>query len=698
MLNAKTYIEISSLVMKSAGRLDDRLAELLKTKAGETIFGDHVDIYAVHNNNGFCGYNYWIDGSIVGQLHLATLTSGYFVIYKKIYSENEVNEIYDYYNKEGVYAYSSETLDGNPYQYNSINMDPISSFTNHIYNILYAEYDQAHTGMSETSRIKFLEDMLNGFLNNPAIEIGADKRRRDPALLNIVSEIHRVENDSVLKWNERQEIFKNLKVIRDKIVKTKSRVHHFDPLRYNVAIRLSDSKVKMELIKNRPMSNISGLMYKYTLGNLLWFLETVRSNLGYSIALAIYGPFTFYFITQPMNPHAMWAVGKVRDAYISTIKYLETGEDKKLSNIIKDKMHANASSDEVQDEVKDEISTTQAAPLRKNLKAISWDERMSHFKAMQIAYEGNMVFAERMGRIEQMENQFMFPLTAEAAWNEIERYERSVKGKLQFYKNLDDRFKNFLRKELMRAQNHQVYIWTKLGQFFRDHPYIMVDQSDEQSQRDYYVGRAFVFMKRMTDKLKKLELGNPLTHEKVQTLAARYEKIHKQGDSVMESLKMNSKLFTQNNFYDTSELRSYMKRHWEVLFIQQNKKQEASSFSLQAYTWSIKNAIWILQSLYSTKRDEIETLAYKFNLDNSNTDSVKADHLTSIHYESLMNMLTLEFVSIKEEIEKNLKNDNEAQLRITLINQVKDFLNERDKLFNTKLQMAQTDSSASERI
>ena len=336
MLNAKTYIEISSLVMKSAGRLDDRLAELLQTKAGETIFGKEVDIYAVHNNNGFCGYNYWIDGSIVGQLHLATLDSGYFVIYKKIYSENEVNEIYDYYNKEGVFGYSSETLDGTTYQYSSINMDPTSSFTNHIYNILHSEYTQAHTGMSETSRIKYLEDMLNSFLNDPKIEIGADKRRRDPALLNIVREIHRVENDRVLKWNERQEIFKNLKVIRDKIVKTKSRVHNFDPLRYNVAIKLADSKVKMDLIKNRPLSNISGLMYKYTLGNLLWFLETVRSNLGYSIALAIYGPFTFYFITQPMNPHAMWAVGKVRDAYISTIKYLETGEEKQISNILKD--------------------------------------------------------------------------------------------------------------------------------------------------------------------------------------------------------------------------------------------------------------------------------------------------------------------------------------------------------------------------
>lgn len=681
MLQPKTYIEISDLVMKSASRLEDRLADILKSEAGKTTLGETVDIIPVHNNNGFSGYNYWYEGQIIGQLQIATLLSGYFVLQKKIFLEGEVNEIYDYYTQEGNFAYAGGSLDGVPYQYGSINMDPVSAFTNHFYNILHAEYEQASTGMSETTRMHFLQDMLNNFYRNPEIKIGADKKRRDPALLNIVREIHRIENDKVLKWSERQEIFKNLIVIRDKVVKTKSRVHHFDPLRYTVAIKLTDSKVKLDLIKNRPISNVLGILYKYTLGNLLWFMRTVKDNLGYSVALAIYGPFTFYFITQPMNPHAMWAVGKVRDAYIDTIKLIESNDEEEL-------VATNA------DIIEDSVSTAQAAPVKMDsLKNISWEDRMSNFKAMQIAYEGNMVFAERMGRIEQMEQQYMFPLTAEAAWNEITRYERSINGKLQYIPNLDQRFKNFLNTELQRIQNDKVYIWTKLGQFFRDHPYIMVDQSNEQSQKDYYIGRAFVFMKRMTDELSELDLKEPLTHKKVEALADKYADIHQSGDTVMESLKKNSKLFQQKDFFSTTELRSYMKRHWEVLFIQQNKKQEASSFSLQAYTWSIKNAIWILQSLYSTKRDEIETLTYKFNLDNQNTDSVKPLEETNYLYESLMNMATIEFVSIKEEIEKNLENDNEAYLRLSLIKNIKNFLNERDKLFNTKLQMAGTVSS-----
>ena len=82
-------------------------------------------------------------------------------------------------------------------------------------------------------------------------------------------------------------------------------------------------KTKLKVIKKRPGSNIRGLTYKYTLGNLFWFVSTVKENLGYSVALAIYGPFTFYFITQPMNPHAMRAVGKLRNAYIETVTTIE---------------------------------------------------------------------------------------------------------------------------------------------------------------------------------------------------------------------------------------------------------------------------------------------------------------------------------------------------------------------------------------
>ena len=193
----------------------------------------------------------------------------------------------------------------------------------------------------------------------------------------------------------------------------------------------------------------------------------------------------------------------------------------------------------------------------------------------------------------------------------------------------------------------------------------------------------------MTNKLEKMDLAKtPVLHEQIEKLADKFKSLKKEGDSIMETLARNTKLFRQQDIYDTDELRSNLQRHWEVLFLQQNKKQEASSFALQAYTWSVKNAIWIMQALYSAKRDELGTLTYKYNLDNQNTDKIGSDKSNDQLYESLMNMLVLEYVSISKEIANNLPNDTEGVQRKAVIENVKEYLNERDRLFNSKLKMA----------
>lgn len=696
---AQTYIHISDLVMLSAKTLDERLADILKNDGGRNILPDTVQVYDIHNFNGFSGLNYWVDGILIGQLHIATLSSGSYVIYKRIFLESEITEIYDYYDANGNFMYASGQMEGQVVFYNSVNMDTVSPFTNHLYNILNDQYEQAKEGSSQTNRIVFLESLLNSFLENNEVTLSVQDGTRDQSIVNIEKEILRIEKDPVLKWSERQAIYASLKEVREKIIETKRRVHGISSMKYTLPLFSSDLKTKVKIFKQRPASNLRGSLYKYTLGNLVWFAQTVKENLGFSIAMAIYGPFTFYFITQPMNPHAMWAVGKVRNAYIQTIDQVESAmnapseESQKITEI-----------QNSQDQVTDNVSTKQAA-VKKKMPTLptskeSWDDRMSNFKAMQIAYEGNMVFAARMGRIEQMEAQFSFPLTAESAWREMERYTRSVNATLKYNKNLDSRFRVFLQKEIQRTEQLQVYVWKKMGQYFLDHPYIIVDQSNEQKQRDYYVGKSFVFMQEMTNKLSKKNLNDmPTTHEKVQALAQFYQQTKKQGNGVMGSLRQNSKLFAQKDVFDTMELRSYMQRHWEVLFLQQNKKQEASSFGLQAYTWSIKNAIWSLQSIYSAKREELlNTLAYKFNLNNQNTGKIKAEKDIDDLLESMMHMMTLEYVSIKEEYKKNLENDNEANLREQVINNIKEYLVERDKLINSTLQVANTDARAATTI
>ncbi len=460
---------------------------------------------------------------------------------------------------------------------------------------------------------------------------------------------------------------------------TKKRVHKLSMFNYNIPILINDAKIRGQVVKKRPFNNLQGLTYKYTIGKILWFFRTVKENLGISVAMAIYGPFTYFFITQPMNPYAMKVVGSVRGSYLEVLKNIEDfGQDQKV--------------------LADTISTKQAsiqkmtqtqAPMSKIAKGIklpksstTWDDRMSNFKQMEIAYNSDMEFAARMGRLEQMDSQFNFPLTAESAWHETQRYIKSVRAALKYNKDLDLTYVSFLKKEIKRARSTQVYIWNKMAQFFIDYPYIVIDQKDEQNERDFYVGRAFVFMQEMTEVLGKLKpTAMPETNEKVNSLANFYSQNKIQGSSVLDNLKKNSKVFNLKNDHDTSEFRAYMRRHWEVLFLQQNKKQEAASFGLQTYTWSVKNALWTMQSLYSAKREEVNRLTYKFNPTATDAKKIKPEKHTDQLLESLMHLLTIEYVSIKKEFEKNLSGDSEVSQRAEQIRNLKEYLSDRDTLY-----------------
>ncbi len=83
-MDPKLMIEISDLVMKSAKSLDVRLADLLKLEALKKEFTEgQVEPIAVHNFNGFSGYNFWAGGNLIAQLQMSSLTSGYYTFWKK---------------------------------------------------------------------------------------------------------------------------------------------------------------------------------------------------------------------------------------------------------------------------------------------------------------------------------------------------------------------------------------------------------------------------------------------------------------------------------------------------------------------------------------------------------------------------------------------------------------------------------------
>lgn len=674
MVDSIASTNVSSLVMSKAMTLDEKVAFLLQIEGGKKTLPSSIKVADVHNLGGLCGYNYWENDNLLGQIYLGSLVSGTYVILKKYRTPDDSYEEYDYYDANGNYFYSSSSLDGEIFTYGSITMDTKSPLLNHMYNVLYQDYEKTSTSLGHTQRIALFEKILNKFYRDEKFTIDANNGTSDRSLLRLSDEILRVERNKVLKWQERQDIFKEYLEVLDIVLNTKSRVHRKDYFTYKLPVKLRYFALRFKKFAQRPINNFFGTLYKLTLGNLFWFLNTVRSNLGYSIALAIYGPFTFYFITQPMNPHAMWAVGKVRKAYINVTTSLENP----------DKIRVTEASNDLA-MIDDTVSTKNAAPIKEN-KTISWEDRMSNFKAMQIAYEGEMVFAARMGRIEQFETQFNFPLTAEAAWMEMELYRKKIDADLAYFKTFDPKYIAFLNNEKARTIEHQTYIWKKIGQFFIDHPYIVVDQDDEQTEKNYYTGRQFVFYKKMTETLKDLGVATAeQTHKKVSVLAKTYKASKIAGSSVLDNLKKNSKLFRQKDLLSSDEHRSYMKAQWETLFLQQNKKQEASSFALQAYTWSVRNAIWLLQSIYSAKRFELNDMNYKFNMDNTGTYQMHAKASQNEYLENMYHNLVMEYVGIRKEMLANLPGDNEAKLRENVIYNIKQYLIERDELFNGEM-------------
>ena len=125
-----------------------------------------------------------------------------------------------------------------------------------------------------------------------------------------------------------------------------------------------------------------------------------------------------------------------------------------------------------------------------------------------------------------------------------------------------------------------------------------------------------------------------------------------------------------------------MKRQWEILYLLQNRAQEGAVHALQMQIWSVRNVVFIIQSLYSSKREEMSSLAFSMKPGspvNKLTANPSFRRIDS-QFEALFHMMVLEFASIRKEIGEELKNDIEATQRKTLIDGVENSLKERDAL------------------
>ena len=718
----------------------------------ETLLQDGgKKLYAIEGNvtrssyvDGLSGYHYF-EGDITASLEVGVLMGGAgFVLRRSMKNGEETLQRFDHFNSKGDFTFTAYEKDLEPLHVDTLDMDLTCPILNHLYNFLSLEYRAASEGKSwSTDQVHSVEKFLRHVYKSNIVRLSIKDGSKDPAINNIYNKILKAEQDPVLTWEERQLVFENYRETLGKILSTKTRAHKLSKAGFNLRLLKKKMSNFGKRVATRPASNAKGLFYKYTIGKVIWFFQTVKNNLGYSIALAVYGPFTYYFITMPMNPHAMQAVGRVRGVYLDV--------KSELSNIIDrspETVDIVTTATPVQTpapmpqamEVTDTVSTTSAAPAITGTPAVdpkvlaniiydsnvalgpvqdinvnlgdgvekfkptllnmllttdipkvdrqTWNERMSNFKQMQIAYEENIEYASRMGRLEQLETQYNFPMQIESTWEELERYNNMIFRLREENPNLSAKMKQFLANEVNRTQQLELYLWDRMGRFVLDQIYVMLDQDNEQKRSDYYVGRSFVFMQEMTNILSWRYKGfkKPEGYDRIEKLANFYAKNRKEHGSVMKNMQANSDLYKQKDVLNTKEFRAYMKRQWEILYLQNSKAEEASNNGLNMYIWSVRNTAWVLQSLYSAKREELGLLIKR---DISGQMFSPGDQLSrskiAMLYETHVHNLTLEYVGIREEIMNRLGKDIESTQRMAVLENLKEFLTDREKLDGTNI-------------
>jgi hypothetical protein len=694
------------------------IEEVLKD-GGTSRLGVKEKARLIKDERMAAGFEYSSDGWIQGHLKLSFLANGGFVLATSIAQDGFITEKFDLYNESGAYTHTLFEAPELLTLSEEREMELVCPLLNLLYNFLAEEYGKAGTKVVRSLQVHTIERFLRLHYKGHNAE-----RRRDPLIRHVFHKMLIIEADPVLNWEERQTVYKNLTDGLKDVLRIKRRAHGRGTVSQNFEMLRFRWASFARRFRARPVNNALGLLHRYTIAKLMWFVNTVKSNLGYSVALAVYGPFTYYFITMPMNPHAMQAVGRVREAYINV--KTEISNTMKAATPVAST--AVVKSETVQQQTQGTlpvstpvVSTTSvnpniigvsqitqsqelnfamagknhmAKPAHLNLllthevpsaDLVNWSERMGNFKQMQIAYEENLEFASRMGRIEQLETQYNFPMVIESAWEEMERYNNRIFRLRQREQNISPKFKQFLTNEVNRTQQLELYLWDRLARFILDQPYVMLDQDKEQKRNDYYVGRAFVFMEDMTKVLgwRYPDFKKPHGYDKIVAAAARYKSERKETGNIMGNLKANSDLFRQKDAFSTAEFRSYMKRQWEILYLQNAKAEEASNNGLNMYIWSVRNTVWVLQSLYSAKRQELELLLER-DLNNGSLDGMGLAELakTEMLQETLFHNLTLEWVGVKEEIGAKLAKDIETVQRRVVIENLKESLMDRARLFN----------------
>ncbi len=548
-------------------------------------------------------------------------------------------------------------------------MAPLSPIKSYLLDLTYYEYARAAMGDCDVERASFIEYYLQGKNLREDLFKNLDFR----SLLEKVSTIERMPT---LNWKERRLIFRQLKIARSKTVYTKARLWKW-PWWQTLVLRLLESVFTVAVrFFLRPWNNFGGIVRICTLDAVIWFFQTVRNNIGYSIALAIYGPFTFYFITQPLNPKAMWAVAEVRNAYLKVVK--------DFGNTFVQPLEIGPLGTGMAAIVEPKHLSSEQSFSSKNFSLQSWQQRMSAFKGLQIAFEENMVFAARMGRIEQIESQLLFPLTARAAWTENSFYLDALQNILQWpERSISEQEISFIQNEIKRCQRARDYIWSKLQRFLGDHYFIVLDGTHDHTFHNRYLGEAISLFVTISNELSPM-LKNELDRSDLE-VAKKLGSVFVQSgrhlaDPILTRIAKEVPSLSNPQQLADFAYRTPMLRQWETLFLLQNRTQEAANYGRMAYTESVRTSLFALQTITAAKRNELErNFSKKNGVGHKNLPETLPDALLEHSY----HLMFADLASIAPELRHRLLDDTEYRQRVELLTDLRHYFQERAQLWKS---------------
>jgi hypothetical protein len=488
-----------------------------------------------------------------------------------------------------------------------------------LYRIAYSEFQKIDERQANLELLQMVERLMEAISKKRPGILSFDRGTDAVVWKHLQNELDRLALSQVHTWRERLHLSRKLKSEYRQIVDFKRRLHRSGILHLSIKESFHSTLRSIRRFIQRPVVNLVGLLDHLLLDPLRWFSGVVRSNMGYSIALAVYSPFTFFFITQPMNPHAMRAVEKVRNAGLSLIE------------------------------------TTNVAPPAHPPESgnSGWTKRMEQFKSLQITLEGNLDYSQRVGRLEELETQLGWPIALQGAWDESTRYLASLE--YLSGSNIDPDLKNLVIAEQRRLSEIRIYFWSRLLRFILDHRYIILDPDSELVDSGRQARFSLYLYSRITREItdKNPSLRHPA-----------------EAEIVLETARKN----TPAPWPEVPVLRDRRKRYWESLYLMQSRNQESSNAGLQAYWWSIRNTVSALQSMIAIRREELLLLSLHPRPSPASRSALEE------RYRNLLHLMEVEFESLRPELTTSVPGDQEGQDRESLIRGIRNFLAERERL------------------